>query len=386
MYAPIFPPMIGGPATQCFHLCSELYKRGEKPVVLTVGKRFECASPDGYPVYRYPWSYTRTPLDKVLRWIVFPFYFLRVLKKEKPDIVHCHSVSVLSFIVGWITKRRDIPSVIKFAGDWVWETLSTYRLKAYDFEDLHTHSATARCMWRIEKWGLSLFDMIWVPSEFRAQNVEKILGYRPPNMRMIYNALGLKGGGYREIDVHEPFVVVSASRFIPHKRIPALIHAFAKLEDSRARLILIGTGEVAEITKAKEAAEVAHAESQVLFTGRIEEDEKNNYFKNASVYVSNSLEEGFPNVFVEAMHFGLPIISTNVGGCHEIVKEGETGYLFEVNDEATLVERLKALKDQPSLRNRLAKSAYEHSHQYELAVVLKQFMDLYRDTLALNQK
>ena len=112
MYAPIYPPAIGGPSTQAHSLCQSLQKHGEEVVVVTIGDKFERKSEDGYPVYRYPWRYTGTPIDKAIRWIVFPFYFWRILSKEKPDIIHCHSVSILSFAVGLIERQGTIRSFL----------------------------------------------------------------------------------------------------------------------------------------------------------------------------------------------------------------------------------------------------------------------------------
>lgn len=380
MYAPIFPPTIGGPSTQAYSLCGSLHKHGEKVVVVTIGEHFERNNPDGYSVYRYPWKYTGTPIDKVIRWIVFPFYFKRILKKEKPDIVHCHSVSILSFVAGWISKLKAIPTIIKFAGDWVWETLSTSEVKAKDFDDLYQKSLLTRLMWKFERVGLSLFDYIWAPSEFRAKNVEKIQGHRR-NVRVIYNALDLPPGGYHEMKEDHPFTIITANRFIPHKRLPMLVKVFARLKDPSMRLVLIGSGSDEEASKVLQVVKSLNLENQVTLTGRIESSDIYERFSKASVYISTSLEEGFPNVFVEAMHFGLPIISTNVGGCHEIVQEGVTGYLYDPMDEALLGNLLMRLRTDIKLRNKMAKAAYNESHQYELSVVLKQFLALYNTTL-----
>lgn len=380
MYAPIFPPVIGGPATQAHSLCRVLHERGEQVIVLTTGDRFERKSPDGYPVYRYPWRYTGTPLDKAIRWFVFPWYFAKILRKEKPDIVHCHSASILSFTAGWIAKHFGIPAIIKFAGDWVWETLSTGRVKAKNFDDLYKKSRLARFFWKIEKRGLSTFDYIWAPSEFRAQNVQRVQGHRR-NVVVIYNALDLPEGGYHKMREGDPFIVVSANRFIPHKRLPMLVTAFAQLKDPTARLILIGTGQEEEIQKVKNAANELGISERVSLPGRIEYEEVYRFFGEASVYVSTSLEEGFPNVFVEAMHFGLPIISADVGGCREIVQDGTTGYLYDPTDEEALTDRLERLKNDTALRNKMAKAAYEESHRYELSHAISSFLDLYRKAL-----
>ena len=350
-------------------------------MVVTIGERFESASPDGYPVYRYPWRYTGMSIDKAIRWLIFPFYFRRILKHENPDIVHSHSVSILSFMAGFIAKRRGIPAIIKFAGDWVWETLSTHAVRAKDFDDLRRRSLMARLLWRVEKRGLALFDWIWAPSEFRAQNVEHVQGHRR-NVKVIYNALDLPDGGHHEMKESGPFIMVAANRFVPHKRLAELVSAFAQLKNPNARLILIGAGQNAEIEKVKQAAAEAGVRDQVMLTGRIETEELYIHFKKSSIYVSNSLEEGFPNVFVEAMHFGLPIISADVGGCHEIVRDRQTGFLFDSENQNELIAKMKSLMNDIELRNKMAKSAYEYSRQYELSAVLQQFLDLYKTAFA----
>ncbi len=375
IYAPIFPPMVGGPATQGFHLCRVLLKQGNTPIVVTVGERFEVASPDGYLVYRYPWRITYTPLDKIIRWIVFPFYFSKILTKEKPDVVHANNVSALSFVAGWLARRKNIPTVIKYGGEWVWETLSSFGLRTANLNALHKESPLARFLWRIEKRGLSYFDRIWVPSEYRAVGVENILGHRR-NVHIIPNSMDLPPGGFHELGKDDPFIIVTASRIVPHKRIPLILKAFKTLGDLKAKLVVIGIGE--ELEKAKAEAKTLGIESQVTFTGRLFGKAIYDEFSKASVYVSASLEEGFPNVFVEAMRFGLPIVSSNVGGCHEMVTDGENGFLFEPFDEEALISHFKNLNQDRTLRNTLARQSFEMSSRYDLNVTIQQFLDMYR--------
>ena len=142
MFSAIFPPAIGGPATQCFNLCKMLVKKDVEPVVVTyhTSKYFSVSNEHGFKVYYFKSVYTNTSLDKIIRWVVFPFFIFYIFKKEKIDILHCHSVSVLSFISAFIAKMLGIPRIIKFAGDWVWETLSTGKVQAKDFDDIYQKS------------------------------------------------------------------------------------------------------------------------------------------------------------------------------------------------------------------------------------------------------
>lgn len=382
MYAPIYPPAIGGPSTQCWNLCRALHARGEAPIVVTPGERFEKQSPDGFPVYRYPNTYTHTPLDKAFRWIVFPFYFSWILFKEKPEIVHCHSASVASFMAGFIARIVGIPRVLKFAGDWVWETLSTRELtEAKDFTEIYTSSATARIMTWIERRGVNLFDIIWTPSEFRRSNIRYLIG-TDEKTRIIPNCLLLTGGGFRRESETDPMVVVSANRFIPHKRIPLVISAFSKIADMPgAKLVLIGGGADEQIALAKKKAVELGIADRVVFAGVLSSDEVYEQFKNASIYLGASLEEGFPNVFIEAMHYGLPIVATDVGGSKELVVEGKTGYLVAPMDESALGRRLAELAHNRDLRNTFAAAAYERSKQFNLEVLVDTFIEMYQDLL-----
>lgn len=320
------------------------------------------------------------PVDKIIRWFLFPLYFLYILWKERPDIVHCNSPTVNSFLAGALGKLLGIPTVLKFAGEWVWETLSTTELRTTDFDELNRQSRMARALWQIERVGLRLFDAIWAPSEFRAQNVERVLGHRR-RVFVIPNALDIPSGGFRVMESRDPFIVVTASRFVPHKRIPLIIRSFAALRHPNARLVLIGAGEKAQEEEARQTAARLSLASRVTFTGRLFGEELYNQFRNASVYVSASLEEGLPNVFVEALRFGLPIISTDVGGCAEMVEHGVNGFLYEASDEGALAGYVQTLADDYALRNRMAQAAFERSAQYDLSAVIDDFLALYRSII-----
>jgi glycosyltransferase involved in cell wall biosynthesis len=376
MYSPIFPPQIGGPSTQCFNLCKALVQRGVTPVVITYGNSFGHTELEGFKVYTFRRPYVFGPLDKVIRWIIFPFYIFYILRKEKIDILHCHSVSMLSFIAGLVARIQRIPTVIKFAGDWVWETISTKAVAAKDFKEIYTSSFYARVLTRIEKWGLSFFDIIWTPSQFRKENIEYLLGPKAP-IKIIPNCLLLKEGGAKIQSPEQKVIIVSANRFIPHKRVSYLVESYAQIMTSNTRLVLIGGGDPREVEKTKEAIKKYNLQDSVELTGILSSQEVYEKFKQASFYVSVSLEEGFPNVFIEALNYGLPIVATDVGGSKELVWEGETGFLVPVRDQETLVTKMKLLIDDTVLRNTFSKNSYEHSKNYNLSFRVQEFIDMY---------
>ena len=71
-------------------------------------------------------------------------------------------------------------------------------------------------------------------------------------------------------------------------------------------------------------------------------DEPNYIFERLDMTVLPSLyKEGLPNVLLESMSMGVPVVSSNIGGVSEIVIEGETGYMVEPGDKSALANAIK---------------------------------------------
>ena len=149
-----------------------------------------------------------------------------------------------------------------------------------------------------------------------------------------------------------------------------------------AKLVLIGGGAEEQVEAAKKKTAELDISDRVLFTGVLSSEAVYEQFKNASIYISGSLEEGFPNVFIEAMHYGLPIVATDVGGSGELVRHGETGFLVDPHDEEALGKRVAELARDRALRNVFAEAAYERSKQFNLEVLVDTFIEMYRSLLS----
>jgi glycosyltransferase involved in cell wall biosynthesis len=78
--------------------------------------------------------------------------------------------------------------------------------------------------------------------------------------------------------------------------------------------------------------------------------DKHSFFQNADIFVFPTFNETFGLVNLEAMEFGLPIVSTLEGGIPDVVVEGETGFLVPKRNAEALANRLELLIQQPELR------------------------------------
>ncbi len=158
--------------------------------------------------------------------------------------------------------------------------------------------------------------------------------------------------------------ILAVGRLAPQKGYDILLQAFAQLRDrgSSARLTILGDGE--EKQKLLSMARSLGIENAVQFAGFVAQTAP--YYKYADLVVLASRWEGFPNVLVEALSVGVPVVATDApGGSSEIVVDGENGFLVPVDQPAALSEAMtKAIhqqefKDKERIRSSIDKFSEE---------------------------
>ena len=146
-------------------------------------------------------------------------------------------------------------------------------------------------------------------------------------------------------------VVLMVSRLIRHKGVYEFIKAAEKLQ-GKAFFVLIGEhdpGNPASLTK--QEVEELSLRKVVLFPGW--QSDIAAWMAVADIYVLPSYREGLPRTVLEAMAMALPVISTNVPGCREVVEHGKTGFLIPPRDVNALVKAIQQLIENPSLRKEM---------------------------------
>jgi glycosyltransferase involved in cell wall biosynthesis len=86
----------------------------------------------------------------------------------------------------------------------------------------------------------------------------------------------------------------------------------------------------------------------------------------------NSTYEGFPHVVLEAMHLGLPVVATAIGGIPEVVQDGENGLLIPPMAQAALSDTLLQLMSSPWERQRLVGGAKHTAERFCLASMVEE--------------
>ncbi len=161
----------------------------------------------------------------------------------------------------------------------------------------------------------------------------------------------------------------------------ALVEAVAELraEFPRVRLLLAGDGpDLAHVRRS-----VAHLglEGRVVELGYRPDIE--NVYGALDLLVLNSTTEGLPNVVLEAMCFGVPVVATAVGGTPELVEDGVTGLLVPAGDRAALVEAIRrALRDRAASAARAERARALVEREFDMRGLARRINGLYRALLA----
>jgi len=92
----------------------------------------------------------------------------------------------------------------------------------------------------------------------------------------------------------------------------------------------------------------------IRIRGLVSASELEDHYRKADIFVMSSIEESSPISIVQAMAAGLPIVSTDVGGIAEMVKQGENAWLVEAGNAGHLADRIESLIKDRNLRDRFA--------------------------------
>ena len=163
--------------------------------------------------------------------------------------------------------------------------------------------------------------------------------------------------------------ILFLSNLLIEKGVLVLLDAMRILKEKGLSFIcdMVG-GETAEIDAKCLDDEIRGKELQtaVLYHGKRYGAEKNTFFKNADMFVFPTFynNECFPLVLLEAMQYGLPIITTDEGGIPDIVKDGENGLICEKKNPEDLANAIEKLLKDNNLRSRMGQNGYQRYRDY----------------------
>jgi glycosyltransferase involved in cell wall biosynthesis len=200
---------------------------------------------------------------------------------------------------------------------------------------LLSKSFMRRVLWIGKIYGILIrgADLIIVQSWDMQEDLSENFAVKPDRMVLINNPVNvdlIQRKAQEEVDI--PFkgnkFVVSVGRLVYQKGYDLLINSFSKIDTHL--LLIIGQG--SEEKNLKEMVRRLNLEDRVKFLGF--QDNPYKYMARADFLVSSSRFEGFPNVVLESLACGVPVIANDYkGGIREILDEGEgIGEIIDITD------------------------------------------------------
>lgn len=160
-----------------------------------------------------------------------------------------------------------------------------------------------------------------------------------------------------------------------------------KRENQSVSMTVAGDG--SELSAARRYA-LSRQLDDVSFVGHVEGAEKRRVFKRANAYLFPSHHEGLPLSVLEAMAFGLPIVTSDVGSLRDFFKDGTMGYMSENRDPDVLALLLNRLIYNPSLcseirnfnRNYATTNFEAHQIAIRIETIYRRLLGVGRNTIA----
>lgn len=344
---------VGGPALHVTYLGSELDRLGYETTLVAgrvsadEGSMEHIAEQAGlHPIYLPELQREISPLLDVnaVRSL------LRLIRELKPDVLHTHTAKAGAVgRAAALLAGSDRPRAVV-------HTFHGHVLRGY------FPPRRAEMFARLEQ-GLARSTDALVAVSPQVRDDLVALGVAPPE-RIVVIRLGLDlvartagdpdaGVGLRrELDVPETACVVGwLGRMTEIKRVDRLVAAFAQLAARRpdAYLLLAGDGPLRGRIEAQ-IGELGLRDRCRLVGFR---EDVASVFAASDVMALTSANEGTPVSLIEASAAGLPLVSTDVGGVRDMLRDGETGFLVTPDDLDGFADRLAVLADDPKLRRRL---------------------------------
>jgi glycosyltransferase involved in cell wall biosynthesis len=180
--------------------------------------------------------------------------------------------------------------------------------------------------------------------------------------------------------------VLYLGRLGPEKGVRALVEAWAGWRDGAPRLDLVGSGP--ERGALEEAIGRERLEGRVALSAAVPFEAAQERLANARLLVLPSVcFEGFPLVIREAYAHGVPVAASRLGALVELVRDGETGVLFEPGDPADIRRTIAAAwADQARLAEMGRRARAEFEARYTAEIGYRRLMEIYEHAIATRRE
>jgi hypothetical protein len=346
-------PLHSGYTFRTAAILREQRRLGWETLHLTTPKHF---APSALEEEIDGWRFHRTPaVPTMLSWLPGGVYLDEMratarridelARRFRPDLLHPHSPVLNALPALWAGRRLRIPVVYEVRASW---------------EDAAVdHGVTREGSWRyrasraVETFALRRADQITTICEGLRQDILS-RGIDPAKVTVIPNAVeveqfrfGLEPDGELRdrLGLAGATVVGFAGSFYGYEGLDLLLEAAARLAPGRPELRVLLVGGGPQEASLRDRARTLGIADRVILTGRVPHGEVSRHYAliDVLVYPRRSMrltEIVTPLKPLEAMAQGRIFIASDVGGHRELIRDGETGFLFPAGDAPALAATL----------------------------------------------
>jgi glycosyltransferase involved in cell wall biosynthesis len=327
--------------------------------------------------------------NSILRsvWPLHNIYHLyKALRKIKPNAVHLHGTRPMVFggIAAKLAGVRKIIATVHYS----------YKLMCLR-KDGSINKKRALYAKLVYLTGFRLCNRIITVSDWMSDEVKEIAIELPfNNLKKLSKKLitihpGISAHEYYKTNDTSDFrqkygigedmaIIGTALRLEPKKGVSFLLKAANILREKDVRFKLIIIGEGYEKHQLMNLMEKFNLQNHVVFLGYLKREKLPEILGMLDIFVLPSLSESLSIVNLEAMASFLPVVSTNVGGVPEAIKENVNGVLVKPGDEYELADALIYLIQNPNIAKEMGRRGREMvENKFKKEEMLKRITSLY---------
>lgn len=152
------------------------------------------------------------------------------------------------------------------------------------------------------------------------------------------------------------FIIGYIGQLIPRKGLDTLFKALANVNKISWKLFLIGDGP--QKNELEELAEQLRLKENIYFKGF--RQDRLDFLRGFDSFILPSRLEGIPRCLMESMAAGVPVIASDIPGCNDLVKDMETGLLFELDNPTDLADKIQKMLNSEALRTTITQNAEQY--------------------------
>ena len=363
----IFPPDIGGPASFVPKISNFLVENGHNVKIICLSEVGNNHIEDNLDVIRI-----RRSNNLPIRWLKTIYQIVK--NGRNSDLIFVNGLGVESAIAALMLKKKLIRKIV---GDPVWERAYNQKKTSESFDEFQNnkHSFLIEVQKLLRNWSVNSAEVVITPSD-HLKNFVSELGF---NNEILKINNGVDITDIKRTNVHKADInLLIISRLVIQKNINIVIEAMELLDNKNVKLSIIGEG--GEFNKLEGVIHELNLQNRVQLLGKIDNNKISQFLLTADIFIQASDYEGLPHSVLEAINYEIPILSTEVGGCKDLLNDGERGFIIPIPpDKKIIAENIIYIINNQDEATKRADAAKEFiSKEYSFLVQANQYMKIFQ--------